>query len=375
MRMNAVRAALAAIACSSLAGVAAAEPMFLSRQYARCTTCHYSPTGGGLLTPYGRSLSNQVSSSGKTDPNTHEPGREESFLWGAFGHKETPLQLGIDLRPSRLHVAFPGGTTTRNFFMNADLIAAYRQGAFTAYGELGREPVGTGSRIHSYEYWASYQSSKGIGVRAGRFLPAYGIRFADHTSFNRRPLGFDTQDQIFGVELSHAGQKHLAQVAAGPGRADSIIDKDGTRGFTASARLQVDLGTRAVLVASGVRRNDSRLLPRQTSGALSLGLAPVRRVTIWTEGDVTTQKGRTGSKLYTFVNETSLEAYRGLWLKVSPQLQTEFGNSSGGTFRWAFEADLLPRTHWNVVISHYRDRNRISDIVTKTWLAQLHLYL
>ena len=38
---------------------AAAEPIFLSRQYTRCTNCHYSPTGGGLLTPYGRSLSRE----------------------------------------------------------------------------------------------------------------------------------------------------------------------------------------------------------------------------------------------------------------------------------------------------------------------------
>ena len=29
---------------------ASAEPMFLSKQYPRCTACHYSPSGGGLLT-------------------------------------------------------------------------------------------------------------------------------------------------------------------------------------------------------------------------------------------------------------------------------------------------------------------------------------
>jgi hypothetical protein len=75
------------------------------------------------------------------------------------------------------------------------------------------------------------------------------------------------------------------------------------------------------------------------------------------------------------VNETGFEVYRGIWLKISPQLRTSFGDTSGGTFRWAFELNLLPRTHWNVDISHYRDKGRDNDIVTKTTLLQLHLYL
>ena len=42
-----------------VAASATAEPMFLSKQYTRCTACHYSPSGGGLLTPYGRLLSHR----------------------------------------------------------------------------------------------------------------------------------------------------------------------------------------------------------------------------------------------------------------------------------------------------------------------------
>jgi hypothetical protein len=40
-----------------------------------------------------------------------------------------------------------------------------------------------------------------------------------------------------------------------------------------------------------------------------------------------------------------------------------------------FEANLLPRTHFNVDVSYYRDKNRASELVSKTFLAQLHLYL
>ena len=76
------------------------------------------------------------------------------------------------------------------------------------------------------------------------------------------------------------------------------------------------------------------------------------------------------------VNETAVEAYRGIWLKVSPQLRSA-GSAPGmpALRRLALEADLLPRTHWNVNINYYRDRNATFDVSTLTLLLQLHVYL
>ena len=75
------------------------------------------------------------------------------------------------------------------------------------------------------------------------------------------------------------------------------------------------------------------------------------------------------------MNETAFEAWRGVWLKVSPQLRTLLGDTSGGVFRVALALSLLPRTHWNLDLSHYHDRVREHDVVTKTTLLPLHLYL
>jgi hypothetical protein len=137
----------------------------------------------------------------------------------------------------------------------------------------------------------------------------------------------------------------------------------------------MDLSTRTVLVASGLFHDKSDVNPRDGSAGLAFGFSPVRRLTIWTEGDAQFQQGLSGAPSYVLVNETGFEVYRGVWLKISPQLRTSFGDTSGGTFRWVFEVNLLPRTHWNVDISHYRDKGRSNDIVTKTTLLQLHLYL
>ena len=78
---------------------------------------------------------------------------------------------------------------------------------------------------------------------------------------------------------------------------------------------------------------------------------------------------------YTVVNETSLEAVRGVWLKFSPQLRTSRGDLSTGVIRAAFEVDVLPRTHFNVDGTYYVDRDRASALVTRTALIQFHVYL
>ena len=121
------------LVCGLAAAVApaAGEPTFLAKAEVRCTTCHYSPTGGGLLTAYGRLQSRQELSTSDGD--------SEQFLWGAFGESLGPVNLGIDARPTHLRVAFPGGTSSRFLLMNADLLAAVAQEAGQRRGPAQRE--------------------------------------------------------------------------------------------------------------------------------------------------------------------------------------------------------------------------------------------
>jgi hypothetical protein len=137
----------------------------------------------------------------------------------------------------------------------------------------------------------------------------------------------------------------------------------------------MDLSPRSVLVFSGLYRNKSTLEPSNGGGGVAFGIAPMPHLSIWSEADAQYQQGTSGAPAYTLLNETGLEVLRGLWLKFSPQLRTDYGDTSAGVVRLAFEADLLPRTHWNVGLSYYWDKNRLSGLVAKTFLAQLHLYL
>ena len=368
--MNLHTTAATLLAALALPSLAAAEPMFLSKQYTRCATCHFSPTGGGLLTAYGRSLSRQeLSTTGAKTGST----REHEFLFGAFGDRLGGLHLGVTFRPARLEVDFTGGSLSRSFVMNADVTAAFQKNGWTLYAEVGRQGRAARAEIDSFEHWVGYQSSRGLGFRAGRFLPAYGVKVADHTTFTRRSLGLDMNDQVYGLELSRSAERSLLQVTLGPGRAASLIDDDGTAGFTTSARAQFDLSGSKSLVVSGLHRASGDRVGSQTMGGLAFGIAPSRRWSLWTEGNVRSDEGGAGSS-YTLANETAFEVHRGLWLKFTPQIRTLPGDGGGGVFRAGAAIDWLPRTHVNVGVLYYRDKDRRSDAVTKTLLAQLHLY-
>lgn len=375
-RLRAVRPSvlgvLAPMACLVVTPVAA-EPTFLSKQYPRCTACHYSPSGGGLLTPYGRSLSREeISTLGRRDAAAADGRAEEAFLFGAVG-SDSPLQLGLDLRPSQLRIEVGGrDLPDRNFLMNLDLQAAWRAGDWTAYGTAGRRP---GGGFVSYEHWIARQVSDRVSVRGGRFLPAYGVRFADHTALSRRQLGLGEDDQVYGVELGLSSDRWLFQLAGGPGRAESLLDNDGRAAVTVSGRLQHEVGSRTVLVGSVLHRGDSDRAPRSTAAGVSFGYAPAAWLTTWTQADVRSQDLPGADRAVLLTHQTSVEAWRGIWLRVSPQWYRVPDNPRAEIRRMVYGLDLYPRTHWHVSLSWYRDRFVFADRLDRRLLLQLHLYL
>ena len=144
--------------------------------------------------------------------------------------------------------------------------------------------------------------------------------------------------------------------------------------FTTTGRFQYDLGSRTSLVASGLFRDASDRGPRTGATGVALGYAPSSHVTTWTEFDGLSEEGGTGRQ-YLIVHETAIEAPRGMWFKISPQWRVGAGAGSVDLARLALEAVLLPRTHWNVNVTLYRDRFRTLESTSTIFLAQLHLYL
>ncbi len=198
MRLVQMRVLLTVAAVLLLwSGAAEAYPQFqFSTDNARCTMCHYSPAGGGLINAWGR----------EEAADTISRGGDGDFLSGAF---ETPdwLILGGDLRGATGLKDTPSERVdTLLFPMQADLYTRAEFGPISVNLTLGlrrqardRDPPPL-SNFASREHYVMYQPEpSGLYLRAGRFYAPYGLRQVDHTNYIRRDLGFYTDEQTYGV--------------------------------------------------------------------------------------------------------------------------------------------------------------------------------
>ena len=128
-------AALAAMALFSTA--AGAYPSMIRQGYTQCAACHTDPSGGTLLTKYGRAQSELLLSSRWGSGQEDEPSRAADFL---FGLLRTPdfLNLGGWLRYGYIWNTVGGKLVDdRLLQMRADVAAELRVGPLRAEGQLG----------------------------------------------------------------------------------------------------------------------------------------------------------------------------------------------------------------------------------------------
>jgi hypothetical protein len=187
-----------ALALGVLGGVAEAYPQFQLSRDQMCTSCHLSPSGGGLLTENGLNTAD-IGSQWGTDP---------TFLNGAW----TPpswLTLGGDFRamggfhqsPQRFLEAFP---------MQADLYGHATYDHFALHATVGYRPPQDGNRIattlYAREHYVQWQSAPGLAegvyVRIGHLMPVFGLRLAEHPVYTRRYGGTPLFSETYGAVAS-----------------------------------------------------------------------------------------------------------------------------------------------------------------------------
>ena len=210
-----------------------------------CTICHVSPTGGGLRTPSGQYYGREVlprwgerpSIHATSDDNAESAGYYRFF--GGFGgwqagntpSSEVEDRYG-DIEPNptfrgggdiRIMTYIPAnrindkfdvdpsifpmqaslylmGRPHENVVLYGDMGLMASEGATNLLGlDLGSVPPLDYLRVR--ELFVKVDNLPyNTYVRAGRFNPAYGWRIPDHTAYIRKPLGFDQDRQVFGIE-------------------------------------------------------------------------------------------------------------------------------------------------------------------------------
>jgi hypothetical protein len=260
---------------TALVGVAHAYPQFQLVKDQNCSSCHLSPAGGGLLSENGLATA------------------EGSSQWGQapeFFYNKLPLpnwlELGGDVRAATGYDVAGDNRGAVLFPMQAELTAAATYKNLSLHVTAGlRDPQyandATGydpaTLVGSREHWLQWQQnpgeSDGLFVRVGRFMPVFGLRFAEHPEYVRRyggtPLYGETyaaaieyiapsweihatgfvEDPLFdSTELGNGGAVY-AEARVSPSTAlgleakvdDTHDDRHTYVGVTAKQRLRADL--------------------------------------------------------------------------------------------------------------------------------------
>ncbi len=185
-----------------------AYPQFQLSQSERCSSCHFSPAGGGLLNDYGRAEAGE----------TISRGGDGRFLYGVW---EPPswVRLGVDLRTASALKVQAGERELLVFPMQADTYLRIGGEALSFNATLGlrggaRDPQPPlVERLASREHYVIYERPSGTYLRAGRFFPVFGLRSQDHTSSVRRYLGFHTLEEPYGVAVGTVRTEWEAHVS------------------------------------------------------------------------------------------------------------------------------------------------------------------
>jgi hypothetical protein len=133
----------------------------------------------------------------------------------AHGKLDGPswLLVGANLRAAGGFI-YDEKPTGGAFPMEAEAAAWVHHGAFSFYGTFG-VVEGTTNDAWSFfqlrEHWFMWQqhpdSPDGLFVRAGRFMPVYGLRFAEHNDFTREYGQTPLYGETYGVAVEYVDPK------------------------------------------------------------------------------------------------------------------------------------------------------------------------
>lgn len=311
--------------------------------YANCSPCHADPSGGELLTAYGRAMSDAFLSTqwpeGETaaDGATSETERPPAYapFWGLFELPEEVL-VGGSFRLASLYRPSLDDDELRAFPMQLDLYGNARiMKHLIVAGSIGLAKVpagspnaraaqlttnqGDGYNLISRTHYLGWSFGQGEAeLRVGRLNLPFGLRMSEHVMWVREQTQTDREsDQQHGAALYMEFEGGRFEAMAIAGNYQVNPDRLRERGYSAYAEFYpwqgAALGAGTLFTVAG----DDRLSPmrkrniRQVNG-LTARIALNEMFVVMAEGDVLFRSRRnTGSVGFV---QLDAEPLRGLHL-------------------------------------------------------------
>ncbi|MCP4582749.1 MAG: hypothetical protein GY839_14155 [candidate division Zixibacteria bacterium] len=203
----------------SLISVAYGVPKFTAQYEQKCNLCHISPTGGGMRNAYGSQFF------ALTEMAVHKTAFED--VSGFQTQVSDMISLGADMRTLLYYDENSERSSLfqmeGNFYVNAQLNEQFSLA-------LGKG-LYDGFEIYGMGYILPMQGY----FRIGRFQPAYGWRFDDHTSFVREKMLWPAGSTDTGLELGFYPHSLSVNIGLFNGTANSL---DNNKGKAAVGRIE-----------------------------------------------------------------------------------------------------------------------------------------
>jgi hypothetical protein len=372
---------------------AEAYPWMIRHGYTGCATCHSDPSGGSLLTPYGRAQSELLLSTRWGSEQTEEPSKFSQQLLGM--PLPDAVLAGVDLRDAYMWNLANGEVVDhRALVMRTDAMAQVRLSRLRLYGSLGY--ARTASALQTQQAWVSRDASWGnvvsrehwvgldvtdhVLVRAGRLMLPFGVRTIDHTLWVRSETQTDiNQEQQHGVSASYDGGKLRAEGMAILGNYQISPDAYRERGFAGYVDFYPK-GTWSLGGSAKATHAATDLLLRRATTRQAYGLMgryrPLEALVLTGELDglLTNVDGGGNDVGHASMLQADLQLLPGVHL-VGVGETTSPGDGSGTAFGGWFSAWWFPIAHTDVRLDVISRTLPGTSASVQTILLQGHIYL
>lgn len=364
--MKQVFASMIASGIILVSAAAQAFPDLIRHGYTNCTACHISPSGAGVLNPYGRSLSKEILS-------TRSYEKEELPLHGLIDTKKVEewLAIGGDFRAVQVHQE--NEMVKRGSFikMQAGVEVALFQPQWALVSFIGEWVNKDEWQPYSSRYYGYYTPIEGLYFKAGRFLPNFGIQLPDHIFSTRGPLLMGYGMERDTAEISWLGEEW--NFSGSYYKSPQKISTNNQTGFV--GQILKAFGDDKKAGVQYLSEKDD-LQERKIMGALAQLSWSKKFVTLLElDQQLTTPVTGLEKKGVYALHRTSYEFYRGVnFVILNDYLQTDIDKGATKDYKYGPGIQWFPRPHWDLQAFWTRQQSGTLKEGDYAWLV-LHYYL
>lgn len=315
-----------------------------------CGACHVNPSGGGLKNKFGRYYANKYL-------NMMGDGGLKPVSLNVEGVDK--IDFGADFRFSSFYTDNDNLHNTM-INMQGDFYAVVNINSWAAvYYEKSLQH--SGEEVFGLVHGLPFNTY----VKAGKFMPPYGLKLDDHTAYIRQTLGFTQFYNVTGAEVGTNPLLPFLQAAVfnGNNNPDTVDDNSqkGVSGIAGARFLKVQFGG-SLFKNNSLSENDFRY------GAF--GTAHLGPITYLGEYDRKALKDRESSAKVTSsfcYNELSAAVSKGMLIKLKYEFHDpsrDIKNDSKERYSAAFSIYPSIGTEFEVNIRHTRpdDEEKFNEL-------------